>query len=274
MTGSRSDYAGGNQEYLRAEQYVDSGRLARRAGLHEKYSTAEIGWFDWLSAHFDLIPDADVLEVGCGAGWVWERSAVAVPQGVSLMLTDFSAGMVDEAVERVTATQRFAAVTGRTADAQFLPFGDSTFDRVIADHMLYHLPDPARGVSELARVVRPNGIVVAATNGRHHMQELAQIRGQVFDLPTVDQTVEVFGADTGFAILRPHFGDIRWLQCNDVLHCTDPTDVLAYVYSTPPGETADADQRSMLEALVRQAFDRGNGTMTITKDTGVFVCRP
>ena len=71
MTGTRSDYAGGNQEYLRSEQYHDSERLARRASLHEKYSTAEIGWFDWVSAHFDLIPDADVLEVGCGAGWVW-----------------------------------------------------------------------------------------------------------------------------------------------------------------------------------------------------------
>lgn len=273
MTATRSDFAGGNQEYLRSEQYVNSERLARRAGLHDRYSTAEISWYDWVSARFDLVADSDVLEVGCGAGWVWERSTVAVPPGISLILTDYSAGMVEEAVERVNATQRLAAVTGRTADAQSLPFGDCLFDRVIANHMLYHLPDPERGVSELARVVRPDGLVVVATNGRHHMQELAQIRSHVFDLPTVDQTVDVFGAETGFAILRQHFGEVRWLQRHDVLHCTDPADVLAYATSTPPGETADDDQRAMLEALVSQAFDRGHGTMTITKDTGIFVCR-
>ena len=43
---------------------------------------------------------------------------------------------------------------GQPADLQALPFEDGTYDRVVANHMLYHLPDPRLGVAELARVVR------------------------------------------------------------------------------------------------------------------------
>ena len=139
--------------------------------------------------------------------------------------------------------------------------------------MLYHLPDPARGVVELARVVRDDGIVIAATNGRRHMLELWQIRGDVFDLATVDQTVDVFGAESGFAVLRDHFDDVRWLQANDALRCTDPEDVLAYICSTPPAEDASPAQLRRLTEAIDHAFEVGNGTMAITKDVGCFVCR-
>jgi ubiquinone/menaquinone biosynthesis C-methylase UbiE len=270
---TRSQFAGGDQDYLRDVQYRNPDRLARRADLHAKYSTAAINWYDWVAGHFAIGAGHRVLEVGCGAGWLWERSTVGVPPGVSLTLSDYSAGMVDAAVGRVTATNRFASVDGRRADAQSLPFAGTSFDRIVANHMLYHLPEPDRGAAELARVVAPDGIVIAATNGRRHMRELWQIRGDVFDLAAVDQTVDVFGAETGFVILRDHFDDVRWFQSHDVLRCTDPADVLAYVCSTPPAEDANVDQLAQLEREVAAAFERGRGTMTITKDTGCFVCR-
>jgi len=91
--------------------------------LHARYSTADQPWFDWVSTRFDLKPNVRVLEVGCGAGWLWEQSTIPVPSGVDLVLTDLSPGMVEEAVARVRATGRFDSVTGKTADAQSLPFG-------------------------------------------------------------------------------------------------------------------------------------------------------
>lgn len=273
MTSTRSKFAGGDQAYLRDEQYRNSERFARRGNLHAKYSTAPVRWFDWILGKFELVAGANVLEVGCGPGWVWEQSNVPVPSGVTLTLTDYSDGMVAEALDRVSSSGRFDSVSGRQADAQQLPFGDASFDRVAANHMLYHLPDPARGVAELARVVRDDGIVIAATNGRRHMRELWEIRGDIFDLVAVDQTVDVFGAESGFAILRDHFDDVRWLQANDVLHCTDPEDVLAYVCSTPPAEDASPAQLRQITDALGRAFELGNGTMIITKDVGCFVCR-
>ena len=191
-----------------------------------------------------------MLEAGCGAGWLWEQATAQVPAGVALTLTDLSIGMVDQAVARVESTGRFQTVVGRPADLQSLPFADRSFDRVVANHMLYHLPDPSRGVGELARLVRTDGRVLVATNGRRHMRELSAIRGDVFDIERVDHTIEVFGTDVGFAILRDYFEDVRWFAFPDELRCTDPADVIAYVCSTPPGEDATAAQLERLTAAI------------------------
>ncbi len=52
--------------------------------------------------------------------------------------------MVAEALERVSGLGRHRNVVGRVSDVQALPFPAGTFDVVIANHMLYHVPDPAR----------------------------------------------------------------------------------------------------------------------------------
>jgi SAM-dependent methyltransferase len=272
MTRARSAFAGGDQRYLREEQYRNSDRLKRRATLHAKYSTATVPWHDWVGSIVDLRAGDNVLEVGCGAGWLWQRFNGPIPARVTLTLTDLSPGMVNEAVGRVGATARFASLAGYQADAQALPFDDQSFDRVVANHMLYHLPDPVRGVNELARVTSPSGLVFAATNGRRHMQQLWAIRHEVFDLPAVDATLEVFGVETGFPILRDHFGRVGWIEYRDELHCTDPEDVVAYLCSTPPAEDATPEQLARVRAAILEAFAADHGSMTITKDTGCFVC--
>ena len=63
------------------------------------------------------------------------------------------------------------------ADVQELPFADGEFDVAIAAWMLYHVPDLERGVAELARVLRPGGRLVAATNSRFHLLELRELVG-------------------------------------------------------------------------------------------------
>ena len=118
-----------------------------------------------------------------------------------------------------------------------------------------------------------DGLVIAATNGRRHMQELWRIRGEVFDIQATDHTLDVFGAEVGFAIMRRHFRNVTWMQFDDELRCTDPADVLTYVYSTPPGEDATPDQRGRLEMMIHAAFEDNEGVMVISKDVGCFVCR-
>lgn len=272
MSGA-SRFAGGDQAYLRDEQYRDVSRLTARADLHARYGTADVPWFEWMRARIDLVAGARVLDAGCGAGWLWAKSAGPVPAGVALTLCDLSPGMVDEAVGRASAGSRFASVDGRPADVQTMPFAPGAFDRVVANHMLYHLPDPASGVAELARVVTPDGLVVAATNGRRHVQELHEVEASVFGEHELDHTVAVFGAENGLAILRDHFDDVRWLRYQDELRCTDPADVLAYSCSSPPGEDATPEQRAQLEAAIAHRFEAGGGVMTITKDVGCFTCR-
>jgi SAM-dependent methyltransferase len=267
-----SRFAGGDQAYLRDVQYRDASRLTARADLHARYGTAEVPWFEWVRTRLELFDGARVLDAGCGAGWLWAESSAAWPADVALVLCDLSPGMVDEAVGRASAGDRFASVDGRAVDVQRMPFDAGSFDRVVANHMLYHLPDPALGVAELARVVAADGVVVAATNGRRHVQELHEVEASVFGDHEIDHTVAMFGAENGLAILRDHFDDVRWLRYRDELRCTDPADVVAYSCSSPPGEDATSEQRAQLEAAIARCFEDGGGVMTITKDVGAFVC--
>ena len=270
---ARSKFAGGDQDYLRDEQYRDSSRLASRANIHAKYSTAPLSWFDWLLRLTDLKPNDRVLDAGCGAGWMWSEASDRVPGGIQLTVSDLSPGMVAEAAARTRSINAIATVKELPTDLQQLPSADNSFDRVISSHMLYHLPDPARGVAQLARVLEADGSAYIATNGRRHMRELWTIRSEVFGVDAIDRTVEVFGVETGLPILRDHFDDVTYHHFRDELHVTDDDDVLAYVCSTPPAETAtDAELKSLLDRI-RAAMESGAGTMTITKDTGGFVCR-
>ena len=176
-------FAGGDQAYLRDVQYRDSTRLAARASLHVKYGTARTAWFPWVATQIDWPVGARVLEVGCGAGWLWAEASAHLPGGLHLTLTDLSAGMVAEAVGRVAGLGRHRRVDGRIADAQALPFAADSFDIAVANHMLYHVPDPRLAVAELARVVRPDGVLIAGTVGATHLRELAEIRAEVFGGP-------------------------------------------------------------------------------------------
>jgi SAM-dependent methyltransferase len=176
--------------------------------------------------------------------------------------------MVAEAVERATAAGFVAE--GRTCDVQALPFPDASFDVLVANHMLYHVPDPDLAVAELARVLRPNGVLLAATNGYGHMREINDAITEVFG-GRADGLYEVFGIDTGEARLREQFASIVWHAFDNDLDVDDPAAVVAYGLSFPPGEAASFAQRTEFERVVARRFI--DGRLRIRTRAGVFVCR-
>jgi SAM-dependent methyltransferase len=108
-----------------------------------------------------------VLEVGGGPGELAER--IGRELDAEVVMVDSSARMVELA--------RARGVDARVGDVQELPFPDGEFDCAVAAWMLYHVPDLDRGLSELRRVLRPGGRLIAVTNGREHMQELRRLAG-------------------------------------------------------------------------------------------------
>jgi SAM-dependent methyltransferase len=271
-TEGRDAFARGDQAYLRDVQYRDSARLAARASLHVKYSTAAVAWFPWVASQIAWPAGARVLEVGCGAGWLWAEASAHLPGRLDLTLTDLSPGMVAESLDRVGGLGRHRRVEGGVADAQALPLASRSFDVVIANHMLYHVPDPGRAVAELARVTRPNGVLVAGTVGAAHLAELREIGTEVFGWHPVAETVAAFGIEVGEPILRSCFGAVEWRPYDDCLDCTDADDVVAFLASSPPVEGATGKDRQRVVEAVRRRFADGGGRMRVSKETGVFVC--
>ena len=263
----RPVFAGGDQEYLRTTQYGTTAKLDARSYLHRTYGTSPVSFATFEARLVDWPASASVLECGCGSGLFWHN--VELPPTMSLTLTDLSAGMVETATA-VAAANGFGDVRGHVCDVQELPFEDASFDVVVANHMLYHVPDPDRVVAELARVVRPNGVVLAATNGSGHMGEITELIAEVFGNHG-EALYEVFGIDSGEARLRRSFASITWHAFVNDLVVDDPARVVDYGLSFPPGEDATDDQRAEFAAAVERRF--AGGRLRVRTRAGAFVAR-
>jgi ubiquinone/menaquinone biosynthesis C-methylase UbiE len=100
--------------------------------------------------------DMTVLELACGTGLVSERIAGSVKM---LEATDFSEDMIRKAKEKALSCRLHFSVK----DATNLPYAPETFDAVIISNALHVMPSPDKALSEIARVLKSNGILIAPT---------------------------------------------------------------------------------------------------------------
>lgn len=110
-------------------------------------------------ALLNLRPGQRVVEVGCGSGVFLPGLAERVGADGSVAAVDHSAALMEEARKRLAGATN---VSLHVADAYKLPFADSSFDAAHCERLLMHLEDPTAAIREMARVVRPGGVVVAA----------------------------------------------------------------------------------------------------------------
>lgn len=109
-------------------------------------------FIDWLSPP----PNLRWIDIGCGNG------------AFSQLLVDHCAPMAVEGVDPsegqlAFARERLATPVAkfRQGDAMALPFADGTFDAAVMALVVFFIPEPAKGVSEMARVLRPGGLAAA-----------------------------------------------------------------------------------------------------------------
>ena len=260
-----------NKDYLRVDQYRDSLNLGARAQLHERFGSNPIGWFKWVMAHMSLAPGQQVLECGCGPGWLWRNNLEEIPAGCRLMLTDLSSGMVAEAKEALSVTEH--DIDFFDVDIVALPFDDQLFDVIVANHMLYHVPDRIKALSEVQRVLKPDGRFLAATIGENHMLELRDLRRQLLPelAASYQQLSKAFSLENGRAQLAPWFTQIKMYRYKNPLRVTEVEPLLGYVLSSSQARSeADPDRLQAAWQLVQKHIEE-RGSFDITTDSGMFV---
>lgn len=109
----------------------------------------------WLLTALDLGPSLRLLDLGCGPGVLLRALDASAPR--------VRAAGLDEGIERLrearSAPTPFPLLRG---DAQQLPFGDGSFERVLAAEVLEHLPDDAAALREIRRVLVPGGLLAVS----------------------------------------------------------------------------------------------------------------
>jgi ubiquinone/menaquinone biosynthesis C-methylase UbiE len=137
-----------------------------------------------------------------------------------LTLADQSPGILKEATDRWAALP-FASVRGETTDASNLPFADQSFNVVVAMHMLYHVPDQARAIDEMHRVLKPGGTLAVTTNGKDNLAELYELT-TVLGSDPVDPAAVAFGYEKATQLMEQQFGNVRQAVHPASLRVTDP----------------------------------------------------
>jgi ubiquinone/menaquinone biosynthesis C-methylase UbiE len=256
-----------DQQYLKDDQYRDSSNLDARLAIHPRFSTNPYGWFNWIFDALSKLPsDARILELGCGTGHLWKNIADKFPAGWNVTLSDLSQGMVD-------AAWRNLVVTGRTfkfeqIDAQLIPYQDTTFDAVIANHMLYHLPDRPRGIDEIKRVLKPTGRLFATTVGENHMKEMDEWRRRACRKYAGPFSMQ-FTLENGMEQLTPFFSEVKLSRYEDSLHVTEIEPIIAYLYSMIDTSDLDKNELAKIRAELETRLEHEK-MIFISKDSGLF----
>ena len=257
-----------DQDYLLTKQYHNAANLNARIQLHARFSTNDYGWHPWIFDQFKIARPSRVLELGCGPGRLWTENSTRIPSAWDITLSDFSPGMLAE-------TRRNLASVGRSfsfevIDAQSIPFADASFDAVIANHMLYHVPDRSKALAEIRRVLRPDGRFYASTVGAAHLREIGELVRR-FD----PQIVFGIGDEASFTLengaqqLAPYFSNAVLHRYEDALIVTEAEPLIAYVLSGRVGASLEGDRVAEFAAFVQCELAQ-HGTIHITKDSGLF----
>jgi SAM-dependent methyltransferase len=246
---------------LTTREYASPDRLGARIALYA-YRQPPLELADVAARLLHGVP-GPVLDVGCGPG---------------RYLAALRADRPDRPVFGADLSMGMAVATGApamVADAAALPVASGSCGAVLAMHMLYHVPDVDRALAELARVRRPDGVLLVATNGLRDKELLRALHNEVVRELTgavVDRNISArFSLEDGEAAVRRHFTRVERLDFHAQVAVPDPGPVVAWLGSmsgpdiTP--EVLDAVGDRVAEVIARE------GSFRFGTHAGFLLCR-
>jgi len=179
------------QRRTRSQQFFSSA-----AGQWDRFRDELFGDRFHLNALVALInPDWVVGDLGCGTGQV---TAALAPFVSRVVAVDSSSEMLQTAKDRVAAASN---VDLRRGDLEALPIDDARLDAAVLALVLHHVPDPAKALADVARVVKPGGRLLIIDMLPHDRDSYRQQMGHVW-LGFADDHVRALLSDAGFAGVR------------------------------------------------------------------------
>ncbi|MBO4368357.1 MAG: GNAT family N-acetyltransferase [Clostridia bacterium] len=246
------------------EQYATSEKLASRISIHSKYSVNRQGFGNWIASHYDIRPGMSVLELGCGTGESWLGREDVISSCARFVLSDISSGMLSAAKETL---KEFRNIEYRVIDIQDIPFDDKEFDVVIANMMLYHVPDLQTGLREVKRVMKDGGAFYCATYGENGM--MSYICDLFRGYGIKKQTNGAFTLQNGEEKLKGVFREVRRFFYEDALEVTDAEDMVDYIRSLT--DMSGLEELTCDELRKVLTANMSGGVLRVPKEYGMFI---
>lgn len=197
-------------------EYASEERLAKRNAIFRALVEGDNPEDIAFAAVAELGP-ARLLDVGCGPGELTERFAAEL--GADVHAIDISPRMVE--------LTRARGIDAAVADVEQLPFGDEDFDTVFAGWVLYHSPNLEQAIAECARVLRPQGRLVASTYSEDNLYELWDLIGCEERRSPLS-----FNRSNGSALLRRYFSRVEQRDVEAQLVFPDSESIRTFVAAT------------------------------------------
>jgi SAM-dependent methyltransferase len=156
-------------------------------------------------------------------------------------------------------------------------------------HMLYHVPGIDRAIGELARVLRPGGVAIVATNGEGHMRQFGDLLAAAVRAvePGAVISEAAFGPVVGHrfrlenapAMLRRHFALAEVVSWQTEIRIPEAGPVIAYLDSQRAGRADRLPAGVSWEAMIGAAqgltgeIIARDGAFTADSHSGLVVCR-
>jgi ubiquinone/menaquinone biosynthesis C-methylase UbiE len=259
-----------------ARQYATLDPLQIRMRTHELYEERRVDLDALCLDALALAGDEAILDAGCGPGRFLGQLAEGGHRG-RLVGLDQSETMVAEVAKLAAVHPRLEPYRG---DVQALPFPDGSFDRAIARHMLYHVPDIPVALSELRRVLRPNGLLLVTTNSGRSLPRILELIEDMlaaFDLPGWERPDARFSIENAAAFLESAGFEVEARIIDNALLFHDPAPIAAYAasmlpsFDIHPGSPQHAEMHAWLTAEAGVRLETLGGEWRDEKRTGVFV---
>ena len=251
-------------------QYRDSSNFRKRSTLVGKFSTNRYPWYRWVYDQFELSSGSTVLELGCGPGNLWKRNLDRLPPRSTIVLSDFSAGMLRDSGRNLDVNRsRFSFCQ---LDAAVLPFRASCFDAVVANMMFYHVDNRPAALRDIRRVLRPDGRFYATTTGREYMRELNAVATRILQIPRHTPSAERFGLENGFEQLHSVFAQVEIRRYRNELCVTEVEPLIDYFASMEPFISPPPERWSVLREYFQNTINE-HGEIAIPIDVGMLIAR-
>lgn len=252
-------------------QYQSATNISARIRLHRDYSSNAYGWFPWVYDQCRIRDGLQVLELGCGDGTLWKENISRLPAQIHILLSDISEGMLRDA--RRSLSQEDPRFSFQVFGCEKIPCADRSFDRVIANHVLFYCEDLPAVFSEVRRVLGEDGLFLCSTYGSRHMQEISDLVRR-FDSRIVlsaEKLYDRFGLENGRDLLSPYFSDVQLLRYEDSIELDRAEPLIEYILSCHGNQNQYLlDRYKDFRVFVEK---QTAGGFHITKDAGVFLCR-